>query len=280
MQRKFSFIAAIVAISAQRSLAISPGTLANQSQWAGVGSVWVYSQYLQETHQEGSGFAISDRHLMTAYHVIWDTTRSIPGPYPHPPIDPWRVAWHANPTENLVFPIAIHYQQGNPLGPDMAILEFPPGTFSTWYSPYYGPGGGEFAEAWETGLPVMVLGAGWRRVPVQNAGVWEFLPYSEGDVRVGTNMVDSASSGWDPETAPGLHFTMDYPNEVSPDECCVGPRDSGGPTITWANGAWRSIGLHVTQWGTPIANWGGYGSGWVDQRLYPNRAWIQSIIGN
>lgn len=62
---------------------------------------------------------------------------------------------------------------------------------------------------------------------------------------MGTNMVDYATPGWDPETAPGLFFTMDYPNEVCPDECCVGPRDSGGPTLVWANGAWRSIGLQV-----------------------------------
>lgn len=277
MQRNL-FIAALAALVVQQSFGISPGTLANQVQWAGVGSVWVYSEYLSQTHQEGSGFAISDRHLMTAYHVIWDTTR--PG---YPPLDPWRVAWHANPTENLVFPTAIHYQYlyTNPLFQDIAILEFPPGTFATWYSPYYGPGGGEFAEAWETGLPVVVLGAGWRGIPVQNAGAWKFEDDSEGDVRMGTNTVDyGIPAGWDPEAQGGLRFTMDYPNEVSPDECCVGPRDSGGPTLIWANGAWRSIGLHVLQDGNPIANWGGYGSGWIDQRLYPSRNWIQSIIGN
>lgn len=169
------------------SLAISPGVDDTGCVYEGVGVIYNFDGEYQWVR--GSGVAISDRHVLTAMHVVDEQNN--PGTLL--PVE--EVGFRISNFDTApMHPLSISrpYLQSPPWSNDLAILTFAANTFDTWYEP-------DFREN-ILGLDIVILGAGLKGVAVSQSWVYDPVADSQGVVRWGTNEVESINRtqgpGW------------------------------------------------------------------------------------
>lgn len=253
------FVSSLTSVGA----AISPGVY-DYGTYNGVGVIYNYDSG-NFSWVEGSGVAISDRHLLTAWHVVNEQNNE------NDPLPASKVGFR--PTNDDIDAIHPLYPadrpslQSPPWSNDLAILTFPANTFETWYAV-------DFREN-VLGLELVIVGAGrkGRLIDPPNWHVWELDEVAtRGVVRWGTNEIQGyvQTSGW--PTYERWYALMD---EDTDHESCVCPHDSGGPSLNWDDSQYKIIGIHHTG-GTTA----GFGGGAVsDIRMYYYKDWIESFLG-
>lgn len=237
--------------------AIVPGIESQPGQWLGVG--YLYTTIDTVVYPSGTAVAISDRFMLTAEHCIFPSSRIEPGT----PASQLTVSFGGN-EESGVTPIATYrindyFWYGLNIQGDVALMEFAPGTFSHWYSPY--------TASDEIGKTVFIVGAGWRGIHL-GGGIWISEFGTQGPVRWGKNVYTNYSAGVPNE----VQFVYDGPETAIEHEARFGLYDSGGPSFVFENGVYRVIGIHSG--GT-----GGFGSPYSDARVSRVVPWISYVTG-
>jgi hypothetical protein len=222
--------------------------------WQGVGRVgrqWPGSQ----PHFNGTGVAIGDRWVLTCRHLLLDSpTTFIPD----------SVVRFRLEGKGGVTPRRVHFPPQ--LMPDLALLEFAPNTFTTWYEPY--------RKDDEKGKLVAVVGYGYTFRA--EGGTLRQVQNSDGVRRAGFNRVSVVTD---------LQLRMDFDAPGAPDaygdggpvdkECIVAGHDSGGPSlIRDTDGKWKVAGIHEA-----LADGVTFGGRFYDVRVSRFIGWLDSVMG-
>lgn len=222
-------------------------------EWQGVGRIgrqWPGSQ----PHFNGTGVAIGDRWVLTCRHLLLDSPTTF--------IPDGVVRFRLEGRRDLT-PRRVHFPPQ--LTPDLALLEFAPNTFATWYEPY--------RKDDEKGKLVAVVGYGYTFRP--EGGALKQVQNSDGVRRAGFNRV-SVVTDWQLRMdfdAPG---TRDAYGDGGPveKECIVAGHDSGGPSlIRDTDGKWKVAGIHEA-----LADGVTYGGRFYDVRISRFISWLDSVM--
>lgn len=179
----------LVWVAACSSFAIQNGTALASNVYPGVGRL-LPANFTSILDTGGSAVVISDRHVLTAAHCIWNFEFPLPNPA-H-----WRFQTDVSSTAHQ--PTAIHMpigwvptwleEENGPFGSlhDIATLEFPENTFSNdMVTPIYE--GGD-----ELGADIVMAGCGWTSTQdSSNPAIWTYNPNSQGVRRQATNVVSN-----------------------------------------------------------------------------------------
>lgn len=242
---------AAVAVLAGEATGIVPDL--PTKDWQGVGRVG--RQWPGNTpHFNGTGVAIGDRWVLTSRHLLLDSpTTFIPD----------NVVRFRLEGKGDLTPRRVHFPPQ--LMPDLALLEFAPNTFTTWYEPY--------RKGDEKGKMVAVVGYGYTFRP--EGGALKQVQNSDGVRRAGFNRVSIVTD---------LQLRMDFDAPGAPDvygdggpvekECIVAGHDSGGPSlIRDTDGKWKVAGIHET-----LADGVTYGGRFYDVRVSRFIGWLDSVM--
>lgn len=242
---------AAVAVLAGEATGIVPDL--PTKDWQGVGRVgrqWPGNA----PHFNGTGVAIGDRWVLTSRHLLLDSpTTFIPD----------NVVRFRLEGKGDLTPSRVHFPPQ--LMPDLAVLEFAPNTFTTWYEPY--------RKDDEKGKLVAVVGYGYTFRA--QGGALKQVQNSDGVRRAGFNRV-SVVTDW--------QLRMDFDAPGAPDaygdggpvekECIVAGHDSGGPSlIRDTDGKWKVAGIHET-----LADGVAYGGRFYDVRVSRFIGWLDSVM--
>lgn len=259
----------LAGILSTASMAIIPGLDDTTEEFAAVGKIMI-TDGGGYTFQRGTAFAISDRHAVTARHVVAIDPNSPDGPlfaeaaisFVHCGDDQTPVV----PERVYEPPVLQYFYQSR----QVVVILFPEGTFAKWYEPYYPED--------PVGIFTTMVGTGWNGyVRTNGTGLGPNVG-TEGTVRYGTNYVsritpDGQSPQWNRDfveidlDAPESSFETQY-------ECMVAPKDSGGPCLTMIGGQWRAFGAHE---GGGNGNWGTISTA---IRLSRYQDWIETLLNS